>query len=72
MTKKASRDPDQLDMFGIIRKRTGTMRTIRQERRDAAFTELSLWVPEEKKEELKRYAKQLIEQCGRPLPRSKD
>lgn len=71
MTKRSKRgDPDQPDMFGHFNPRVGSMRKLRQERRDAGFTEVVVWVPEERKEELKQLAKDWVRNCPRDMPRS--
>ena len=48
------------------------MRNIREERRSAGFKEVAVWIPEEKKEDLKNYAIELRTSCGRRMPKSND
>lgn len=62
----------QEDMFGIFNPRVGRMRKLRKRRREAGFIECNVWVPEEAREELRRYAKKLIDNCDRDLPSSSD
>lgn len=68
MAKKLT---DQQDMFGHFDPKTGVMRKIRAERRNAGFTEVALWVPNERKEELREIARKMVKNCPREMPRSK-
>lgn len=70
MTKKR-KDAEQQDMFGHFNPRVGTMRKIREARRDAGFIEVTVWSPIEHREKIKEYAKQLLKNCGRDMPHSK-
>lgn len=62
----------QDDMFGLFDPRIGTMRRVRDARRLAGFVEVAVWIPEERKDDLKNYAKKLRSASGRTMPRSKD
>ena len=45
------------------------MSNLREDRREAGFRELTIWVPVEEAEDVRTFAWELILSCGRTFPR---
>lgn len=58
----------QLDMIGLLNPKVGAMRRLREMRRKAGFVEVTVWVPAEQRERIKKDAAALIEQSGKHFP----